>query len=90
MSKLSTDIKTFSMNAMGWAERAEALEKQVKELKAKCSFSLLRIGTKDELIVSYKKQVKELEDSISKMYMLCVSQKYDEVENILNNLEHGD
>ena len=37
-----------------------------------------------------EKQVKELEDSISKMYMLCVSQKYDEVENILNNLEHGD
>ena len=33
MSKLSTDIKTLSMNAMGWAERAEALEKQVKELK---------------------------------------------------------
>ena len=37
-----------------------------------------------------EKEVKELEDSISKMYMLCVSQKYDEVENILNNLEHGD
>ena len=33
MSKLSTDIRTLSMNAMGWAERAEALEKQVKEFK---------------------------------------------------------
>ena len=30
-NKLSTDIKTLSMNAMGWAERAEAIEKQVKK-----------------------------------------------------------
>ena len=88
MSKLSTDIRTLSMNAMGWAERAEALEKELAfEKKANFAGTIQQLS---EDKVALEKQVKELEDSISKMYMLCVSQKYDEVENILNNLEHGD
>ena len=69
-----------------WKGYAKALEKELKELKEATS-----IGSGlAKYIISLEKQVKELEDSISKMYMLCVSQKYDEVENILNNLEHGD